>query len=176
MLYTQNMQRIDVYVHSDIGGGQRGNQEKEADEASTQEEVKEKKSKISSRRALMYVTQTFSAAKQSANLWINYTIGGMGYKTGDQTQQEAAQRSFEIFNDVAGIASSFGMGALYGARGGLVGAIIGSVTMGAATATSTVVKYLNRERELDIKTFKENNSISYLRARSSINMTTGRLR
>ena len=68
------------------------------------------------------------------------------------------------------------MGAVYGAWGGPIGAILGATFGAISSGASTAVKYLGREREFNYKVFKENNSIEYQRARASINLTTGRLR
>ena len=68
------------------------------------------------------------------------------------------------------------MGAIYGAWGGPVGAVLGVAFAGLTTASSIGMKYMQREREFNYKQFKENNSIEYRRARASINLTTGRLR
>ena len=78
--------------------------------------------------------------------------------------------------DVTNIASSVGMGALYGSWGGPIGAVLGAAFGAVSSGVSTAVKYAGREREFNYKQFKENNAIEYQRARASISLTTGRLR
>lgn len=121
-------------------------------------------------------THALAIAKQVLDLEIEYWIGGMGYKSGDQAYQEQVQRNFEVVKDVTNIASSIAMGVLYGSWGGPLGALFGGAFAAISTGTSTSVKYKGRRRDFEYKTFKENNSIEYKRARASINMTSGRLR
>lgn len=121
-------------------------------------------------------THGLAVLKQGLDLVMEYSIGGLAYKTGDQSYQENVQRRVEVVKDVTGFASSVGMGVLYGSWGGPIGAVLGATFAAASTATSIGVKYAGRERDFNYKVFKENNSIEYQRARASINMTTGRLR
>ena len=121
-------------------------------------------------------THGLAFLKQVTDLGLEYTVAGLGNKFGDQSYQENVQRRVEIVKDVTGVASSVGMGALYGSWGGPLGAVLGATFAAASTATSIGVKYAGREREFNYKVFKETNAIEYQRARASINMTTGRLR
>lgn len=121
-------------------------------------------------------THALAVTKQVVDLGIEYWVSGLGNKNGDQAYQEQVQRRFEIVKDVTNVASSIGMGALYGSWGGPIGAVLGAVFGAVSSGVSTATKYASREREFNYKTFKENNSIEYQRARASINMTTGRLR
>ena len=121
-------------------------------------------------------THLLAVTRQVGNLAINYLVGGIAYRNGDQALQDATKRTIEVWDDGASIVSAVSMGALYGSWGGPLGTAMGAV-LGLASSTASIgVKYANREREYNTKLFKEYNGISYLRARSSINLTTGRLR
>lgn len=121
-------------------------------------------------------THALAVTKQVVDLGLEYWVSGLGNKNGDQAYQEQVQRQFEIVKDVTNVASSIGMGALYGSWGGPIGAVLGAVFGAVSSGVSTATKYAGREREFNYKAFKENNSIEYQRARANINMTTGRLR
>lgn len=121
-------------------------------------------------------TKVLSAGIASTRLGINYYFGGVGYRNGDAAQQEAVQRNVELIEEGAGILLSIGIGATYGVRGGPIGMVVGALAATATTATSLAVKYLNKEREYNIKVFKEENAIEYRRARANLSLTTGRLR
>ena len=121
-------------------------------------------------------THFLAVLKQETYLGVEYWVGGLGMKHGDQAYQENVQRQFEIVKDTTGFASSVAMGALYGSWGGPIGAVLGAVFGAVSSGVSTAVKYAGREREFNYKVFKENNAIEYQRARASINLTTGRLR
>ena len=122
------------------------------------------------------VTHSLAVAKQLGLQAIQYKIAGIGYEQGDQALQQQVQRQVEQVQDVGNIATSIAMGATYGSMGGPLGSILGAVMMGAQTGISTLYKYATREREYDVKLFKENKAIEYKRARAQINLTTGRLR
>ena len=117
-----------------------------------------------------------AVSKQVVDLGIEYWIAGIGNKYGDQAYQDNVQRKFEIVKDVTNVASSIGMGALYGSWGGPIGTVLGAVFGAVSSGVSTAVKYAGREREFNYKMFKENNAIEYKKARAGINLTTGRLR
>lgn len=68
------------------------------------------------------------------------------------------------------------MGAVYGAWGGPVGAVMGATIGAISTSASIGFKYLNREREYSYKIQKEENAIEYKRARAQTSLTNGRLR
>lgn len=121
-------------------------------------------------------THALAVSKQVVDLGIEYWVGGIGNKNGDQAYQEQVQRQVEIVKDGTNVVSSIGMGALYGAWGGPIGAILGAVFGAVSSGVSLAVKYSGREREFNYKMFKENNAVEYQRARASINLTTGRLR
>lgn len=121
-------------------------------------------------------THFFAVARQTALLGINYALTGVGYNSGDQAYQDRVQRSWDIANEVASIGSATAMGAIYGARGGPIGLIVGT-SLGLISSTASVAtKYAYKRREYDFQTFKQNSAIEYQRARAGINLTTGRLR
>lgn len=185
MLYQQGTQRIEIIVRKEGGGGTTGANETDTDDIGSQESAKNLRNislyGTTSQRRIKRIwktntTHALAFAKQAFDMGANYSYAGFGMKYGDQAYQENVQRRFEIVKDFSGFASSIGMGAIYGSWGGPIGAVLGA-TLGAATnMLSTGIKYMGREREFDYKTFKENTSIEYQRARASINLTTGRLR
>lgn len=121
-------------------------------------------------------THAIAVGRQMLNNSVEYALSGISDKTGDQSLQQSVQRTYEQVSDVGNIASSASMGALYGAWGGPIGSVLGMVLATTSTAINTGFKYMRRERENNIKLFKENNGIAYQRARANINWTTGRLR
>lgn len=178
MLFQQN-QRIEVIVtKQDSGSQETGNESKNTDDVGSVDSNKKtpKKGQFSSTWWRTQITHTLATTRQILNLGLNYHLTGVGYKYGDQAYQDMVQREVEIVNDIGSVVASAGMGALYGARGGPVGALIGAGLSVAGTGASLATKYANREREQSVKEFKQNNEISYARARAGINFTNGRLR
>lgn len=182
MLYQMGTQRIEVIVRKEGGGGEQGTKEKNADEATEEQEQSESgkgmsaKSREKSRMIRTNVTHGLAVAKQGIDTLINYKIQGIGMKYGDQSLQELVAREWEIIKDGTNFASSVSMGMLYGASGGPWGIFFGGLFGGLSSGFSLASKYAGREREFDYKQFKENTAIEYNRARASINLTTGRLR
>ena len=78
--------------------------------------------------------------------------------------------------DGLNVASSIAMGAVYGAWGGPIGSVLGATLAGVSTGASIITKYATKDRDFSVKEFKQNNEISYMRARAGINLTTARLR
>lgn len=176
MLFQQQS-KIEVIVRKeDTGGGDDGNRKKDTDDTTTDSTDKKKNNFFTSRFFKTNITHAYSVATQIGLLKLNYKMTGYGYKHGDASYQDLQQREWEKFNDVASIVNSFGIGLTYGSSGGPIGAIIGATLNTASTIASLSVKYDNRDRELSVKQFKQNNEIAYSRARASINFTTGRLR
>jgi len=179
MLYQSGTQRIEIVIRKDVvptdnttdvdkvtsqnGAG--------ADENGGGDGVSDNEKLI-----LTNVTHSLSTAKMLTDLGIEYQLGGFGYRTGDQAYQDAIQRKFEVVKDVTNVVSSTGLGALYGSKGGVIGAIVGASLGAIKSIGSTVVKYKGRDRDYTYKVFKEDNSIQYVRSRADINLTTGRLR
>lgn len=185
MLYQQGTQRIEVIVRKEGGGGTPGANETDTDDIGSQESSKNLRNislyGTTSKRRIKRIwktnaTHTLAVAKQVLDLEIGYYISGLGYKNGDQALQDNVQRKFEILKDTTNVASSIGMGALYGSWGGPIGTVFGMTLAAVSTGTSLAVKYKGRERDFNYKTFKEQNAIEYQRARAEINLTTGRLR
>jgi hypothetical protein len=181
MLYQQN-QKIEVIVRKvdetmDLTGA---NETSAEDTAQAEGEISSVKSNSSARRKKRVIitnaTHILAVGKQTVGLAINYRISTVGARYGDEALQDNVQRNWEIFDDSLSVVSSFGMGAVYGAWGGPIGAAIGALTNTASTVVSIAAKYKKREFEYSTKMFKEENGIEYLRARASINMTSGRLR
>lgn len=186
MNYQQYGNRIEVVVKK--GGGDAGaeQQPQGAGEKSPEEESgnktwrttffgTENKNKVK-RLIRVNATHTLAVARQWANLEINYATTGISYVTGDSAYQDLVQRRIEQFQDSTNVATSIVIGGLYGASAGPLGAVLGATIGGATTGISTIYKYRTRERDYDYKLFKENNSVSYMRARANVNLTTGRLR
>ena len=183
-LTEKGTQRIEIIVKKSTDGGQAGAKEKSAENAQanseeTQDQEQQGKgvsTKLSKSFWRTQTTHALAVAKQAGTLWLNYEISGLGYKYGDQALQQQVERKVEQISDVTNIATSMAMGATYGAAGGPLGMAIGALMMGTQTGISTHFKYQTREREYNMKMFKENNAIEYKRARAQINLTTGRLR
>lgn len=184
MLYQQGTQRIEIIVRKEGGGvSETAAKETPTDEIGGNRETTWRTSVFGSenpnrikRVIKTNTTHALAVSKQVVDLGIEYWVGGLGNKYGDQAYQENVQRQVEIVKDVTNVASSVAMGALYGAWGGPVGAALGAVFGAVASGVSIAVKYAGREREFNYKMFKEENAIEYQRARASINLTTGRLR
>lgn len=179
MLTAQGTQRIEIIVRK-AGGDVTGIKEKESDNANNDaqqnEEGKGTKSKKSATWWRTQTTHSLAVLKQVSMQWLNYAVAGIGYKYGDQAMQQQVERQIEQVMDVTNIATSIAMGATYGSAGGIPGMAIGALMMGSQTFSSTALKYSTRQRDYNMKIFKENNAIEYKRARAQINLTTGRLR
>lgn len=180
MFYQQGTQRIEVIVRKEGGAGSAGAKEKPAESAgeetaSAGEDFDRDAARLH-RIVVTNTTHTLAVVMHGTSMALNYVIGGLGMRFGDEAYQETVSREVEIAKDVIGIGSSFAMGAVYGAWGGPTGAIIGSLLNGARTIVSTAFKYGERRRDFNYKVFKQENSIEYTRARASISLTTGRLR
>lgn len=184
MLYQQGTQRIEVIVRKESSGAsEQGAKEVSTDtvsgggQSTWQTSVFGSDNPARIKRVLKTnATHALAITKQVVDLGIEYWVGGLGQRYGDQALQENIARQVEIGKDVTGFASSIGMGMLYGSWGGPIGAVLGGLFGAVSTGISTAVKYADRNRDFNYKVFKENNAIEYQRARASINLTTGRLR
>lgn len=177
MLYQQG-QRIEVIVKKE-GGGVAGLNEVDVDNISSTSSSKSsgKMSDIRKRRLIKTnTTHGLAVLHQMTDFIINYEIGGIGYKTGDQAHQDYIKRQMEKVQDGSNFATSVAMGIAYGSWGGPIGAAFGGLFGAVSSGSSIISKYSTRERDYDFKVFKENNSIEYSRARAGINLTNGRLR
>lgn len=182
MLYQKGAQKIEVIVRKDGGGFPAGTKTMGTDETTGKNESAgggiwgttspSRKARIIKTNA----THALALTKQVADLGIEYYISGIGARSGDQAVQEQAARTYEVVKDVSNVASSVGIGALYGSWGGPIGAVLGATFGAISTGVSLAVKYSNRDREFRVKQLKESNAIEYKRARANINLTTGRLR
>ena len=184
MRYQQGTQRIEIIVRKEGGAGETGNNEIASNEAGSQNtrggawQKLTGSAKVQRQRRVLITNATHMVAvsKRVLEQTIQYKIAGYGMRYGDDSLQEQVERHMEVVTDVSGFASAVTMGAVFGAWGGPLGMAVGAVLGGVSSGVSTGLKYLGRERELNYKQFKENNSIEYRRARANINMTTGRLR
>lgn len=177
-------QRIEIIVRKEGGvSSQKNAKEKDADKIGGGSE--DEKSSFwfgnaspERRKRIIKTNATHAVAvtKQVADLGLEYYISGLGYKHGDQAYQDNVSRRVEILKDVTNVASSIGMGAVYGAWGGPIGAALGATFGAISSGVSTAIKYASREREYNYTIFKEQNAIQYNRARAGINETNGRLR
>lgn len=183
MLYQQGTQRIEVVVKKESGGiADTNTKEIDSDNVGGKETTwrtsvfgSENPQRI--RRVIKTnLTHALAISKQIGDLQLEYYVGGLGYTNGDQALQDQVSRKVEIFKDVTNVASSIGMGALYGSWGGPIGAVLGATFGAVSTGTSIATKYASRGRDFTYKVFKENNSIEYQRARANISLTNGRLR
>ena len=171
MIYQQNKQTLYVVVRGE-GVTSGGNVEKTTDKSPKEdaEETKQEtsKNKKTSNRVKM-ITLTHAIAT-------TYAMGDIAGTTGDKNYGDIVKRNSETSKDVVDVLIATTMGAYYGSRGGVVA---GFVTAGLSFATATaskVNKYLVRDREYNIETFKMDNEINYVRSRANINLTNGRLR
>lgn len=183
MLHQQGTQRIEIIVRKEGGAGETGARETPTDEIGGDAENQKSSfwfGNASPQRRKRIIktnaTHLLAVTKQVTDLVLEFEVSGLGYKNGDQAYQDQVARQVEIVKDVTNVASSIGMGALYGSWGGPIGAVAGMLLGALSTGASTGVKYAGRGREFNYKVFKENNSIEYQRARASISLTTGRLR
>lgn len=188
-LYTQATQRIEVVVKGEggaglggqaVGTGKKGNKKKTEEETNHNSFLEAITGSSNPKRQKQVLltngTHLMALTKQISRQALQYKLGGLGYQYGDQSYQQLAQRQFELLEDGAGVASSVLMGAVYGAWGGPLGIAVG-ITVGALSSTASLAsKYGTREREFNVKVFKENNGIQYMRARAGVDLTTGRLR
>lgn len=183
-MFYQGSGKIEIIVRKDGGGSSDvGAKEVAPDEMGGGKETtwrtsvfgSENKKRIK-RVIKTNTTHALAITKQVIDLGFEYYVAGLGYKTGDQAYQDNVQRRVEIVKDVTNVASSIGMGALYGSWGGPIGAVLGATFGAVSTGASLASKYASRERDFNYKVFKEDNAIEYQRARASINKTTGRLR
>lgn len=168
--YTQYPEKITVIVRKE-GDGQNETQQQGAKVGGGQ--IVKNEGKIESLipkntqgNGSMYLTnKLFSEAKQA----VSYIRQFKGDVNGDQALQDRADREAEILNDTVGTLLNVGMSSFkYGIWGGVIAAGTAAISIGA--------KYYARQRDYDMRMFKENQNISYMRARAGINLTTGRLR
>lgn len=184
MLHQMGTQRIEVVVRKETSGSaDTGTKEKDTTDAGSGKDITWRTAVFGSespqrikRVIKTNMTHTLAIAKQVIDLGIEHFVSGIGNMTGDQALQDKISRKVEKVTDTTNFASSIGMGALYGAWGGPVGAVLGMTFGALQTGVSISAKYAKREREYNYKVFKENNAIEYNRARAGINLTAGRLR
>lgn len=183
-LYQQGVQKIEIIIRKDGGGGGsggQGNRQTDPDNASKPKTWRttvfgsENKQRIN-RVIKTNITHAVAVTKQVVDLQIEYKVGGIGYENGDQSLQQNVSRQIEVVKDATNVVSSIAMGGVYGAWGGPIGAVAGMALAGVSTSMSLLSKYKNRERDYNMKVFKQENAISYKRARAQLNLTTGRLR
>ena len=183
MLYQQGNQRIEIIVRKEGSGGEGANtKEIPTDEAGGKTTTwrtsvfgSENPERIK-RVVKTNLAHAIAVSKQVVDLGTEHWVSGSANKNGDQAYQDRVSRQVEIVKDTTNVASSIGMGALYGSWGGPIGAVLGAAFGAASSGASIAFKYAGREREFNYKIFKENNAIEYKRARANINLTTGRLR
>lgn len=176
MLYQQGVQKIEVIVKKEGGGG--AVKEKEAGEVTTNQKNEniDVNKKLNKRFWKINATHAIATAKQVGGLIIEYNVGRAGMLNGDMALQQKISRNMEIIKDAGNIISSIGIGATYGSMGGIPGMIVGASLSAISSGVSMGVKYARRQDEFNFKEFKENNAIEYKRARAGINLTNGRLR
>lgn len=179
-LYQQGKQTLTVIVRGE-GVTTTEDAEKTASKSPKEEQEQQQettsKSKFMSKRVKM-ITATHAVATTIGivTAGMNYLIGDIGGTTGDKNYQEMVQRDIEMVKDVFDVGTATIMGAWYGSRGGMAAGVITAGLSFTTAVASKTNKYLNRERDYKIETFKMNNEINYARSRANINMTNGRLR
>ena len=180
MIYQQNKQTLTVIVRGEgvtttesVDNTPSTSPKEEQDEAI---ETTSKAKGMSKRVKMITGTHIAAATIGIISAGANYMIGDIAGTTGDKNYAEMVSRQIEIRKDFVDVAVATTMSAYYGSRGGWVAGVI-TAGIGFTTATvSKVNKYLNRERDYQIETFKMNNEINYARSRANINLTNGRLR
>lgn len=182
--FSQDIQKVEVIVRKeDLGAATAGANEKKPEEAGSGAGDVEQSAtdtgstiKYGKHFARITATKAVATAIAAGRLALNYTVGGIGYRNGDEAMQQAIQRNVELAEEGVGIVASVAMGALYGTAGGpagmIIGAALGAITQGVSLGT----KYASKQRDFDYKMFKEENAIEYRRARAQLSLTTGRLR
>ena len=184
-LFTQGSQKIEVIVRKEdasaaTAGANEENPENAGQAGENGAEAGGKASPESASRSKVNMritaTKALSAFIAIGRLALNYYASGTAYRNGDTAMQEASQRRLEMIEEGAGVLLSIGIGATYGVRGGPAGVIIGAGLAAATTVSSLYFKYANKEREYNLRVFKEENAIEYRRARANLSLTTGRLR
>lgn len=180
MYYQQGNQRIEIIIKKDGGNvnavAVAPDKVTSTPKASTGEKSTTANNSFSSRFIRTNLTHAYAVAKQLGNYGIDYIVQGTGFLSGDQALQERTSRQTEFAMDFVNVASAIGMGITYGASGGPLGSLFGAVFAGTTAVSHIVYRQDTRKREYNYKIFKENNNISYIRTRASINLTTGRLR
>lgn len=181
-MFVQGTQRIEVIVRKEGGLATQGAKEKDVLQSGEQEEKSTasatRSNKNSGNRAMTfeYTKSVFNIGRQVFSYTLNTVVRNVGRERGDQAAQQIVSRQVEIgtdwFNGAVAVASGIAFGAQFGPVGMIVGGALGAV----GSILSVVHRDNEREREFNLKAFKENNSISYARARASISLTTGRLR
>lgn len=178
-MIVQGLQKIEVIVRKEGGGGEKNNREVSAEEVGGKNESAPLGGwfgKNPKRTMKVNATHMLAVAKQAFNSQVNYQIHATGYISGDEAYQDRVGRQMEIVQDGANVATSVAMGITYGSAGGPVGALLGGFIGALSSGISIGYKYKGRYLDYDFKMFKENNAIEYKRARANINLTTGRLR
>lgn len=179
MLFQQGTQKIEVIVRKGGGSGgeysqpQGAKTTEDVGTSGTETTVGKKKNRAMSKNSIMHYT---NSVKQIALKIGNYAISGIKYTTGDEALQDMVDRKIEVVTDFSNLAMQTSFGAFYGSRYGVAGAVIGGSLSFISGATSITTNYLAKQRDYNMKVFKEENGIAYRRARADINFTTGRLR
>lgn len=180
MIYQQGKQTLTVIVRGE-GITSTESVEKGVDKSpkETQDEEQQatsKSKKRSKRIAMITATHAIAGSVALGQATVNYAIGDIAGTTGDKNYQDLVRRNLETYRDVGNVATATLMSAYYGSRGGVVAGVV-TTAIGFTTAmVSKANKYLAREREYKIETFKMDNEINYARSRANINLTNGRLR
>ena len=180
MIYQQGKQTLTIIVRGE-GVTTTETTEKGADtspkeEQENQTETKAKSKGMSRRVKAITITHGIAAGISATQAAINYAVGDIAGTTGDKNYADLVRRKVEILQDTGNVVTATAMSAWYGSRGGVVAGVV-TTAIGFTTAMiSKTNKYLNREREYKIETFKMDNEIEYNRSRANINLTTGRLR
>lgn len=181
MIYQQGKQTLTIVVRGEGVVGATESVEKTPDTSPKEEQDEKtttttKSSGISKRAKFITATHIAAAVIGLASAGLNYAIGDIAGTTGDKNYADLVQRDIEQYKDVIDVATATTMSAWYGSKGG---PIVMAITAGIGFTTATVSKankYLGREREYQIETFKMKNEINYARSRANINLTNGRLR
>ena len=180
MIYQQGKQTLTVIVRGEgvttTDSTEKGADTSPKEEQENQTQAKAKSKGMSKRVKFITLTHLAAAGISTIQAGFNYAVGDIAGTTGDKNYADLVRRKVEVFQDVGNVATATIMSAWYGSRGGLVAGIVTTAIGFTSAMISKTNKYLNREREYKIETFKMDNEIEYNRSRANINLTTGRLR
>ena len=184
MLYRQSGKIEIVVTKDDVGAlfaGARGENAGEInsnkEETPNDEQNKRAKSPLTTRQARLHSIHAIGVAKQAAFTVLRLEVNNISRVYGDQARQEIANRQIEVAQDVINPISNASMAMFAGlATGSPVSGLIGASLSLTASTLTMASKYIERQREYNIKVAKENNAIEYKKARAHINLTSGRLR
>lgn len=180
MLYQQGKQTLYVVVRGEgvttTDGVATTTSKSPKEQQDERQETKSKSKGMSARVKMITISHAIATTYGIGVAAYNYMMGDIAGTTGDKNYADIVKRNAETNKDIVDVGIATMMGAYYGSRGGVVAGVVTAALSFTTATASKVNKYLNREREYRIETFKMDNEIEYNRSRANINLTTGRLR